>query len=86
MHSGAQDLDPETEACIDTLWAIAAVLSEGESAEVLARLPLSEPITHAPYAVTSEGGEIVVACPNPRAHGLSSLGISESAPMPVAVR
>ena len=86
LRAGVQETDRETDACIDTLWAIAAVLREGESADVLKRLPLSEPVTHAAYAVSEEGGEIVVACPNPRVHGLSRLRITEHAPMPEAVR
>ena len=86
LRSGVQESDPDTDACVDNLWGIAAVLREGESAEVLARLPFTEPVTHAHYTITSANGEVVVECPNPRAHGLSHLRISERSPRPEAVR
>jgi len=50
------------------------------------RIAFDEPVTHARYAITNENGGIVVACPNPQAHGLTRLRVTEDAPMPEASR
>lgn len=86
LHAGVAVDDPETEKCIDTLWAISALVQQGESVEALERLAFSEPVTHAHYAIAHEDGGMVVACPNPQAHGLTRLRITEDAPMPEASR
>ena len=82
LHSGADVADAQ--ACIDELWKISALVQQGASAETLARVPLTEPLTDARYAVTREGDTLIVACPNPALHGLTRLRITADAPMPEA--
>lgn len=86
LHAGVAVDDPAAERCIDTLWEISALVQQGESPEALRRLAFDEPVTHARYAITNENGGIVVACPNPQAHGLTRLRVTEDAPMPEASR
>ncbi len=86
LHAGVAVDDPSAEKCIDTLWEISALVQQGESAEALRRLAFDEPVTHARYAITNEDGGVVVACPNPQAHGLTRLRVTEDAPMPEASR
>jgi hypothetical protein len=86
LHAGVDVEDAGTQACIDELWKVSALVRQGASAETLARLPLTEPLTHARYAVTREGDALVVACPNPTRHGLTRLRITDAAPMPEASR
>ncbi len=87
LKTGIEAADAETEACIDTLWAMSAVLREGESGAALARLPFVEPVTRAGYTIAvADDGETVVDCPNPSVHGLRQLRVSSSAPVPRAVQ
>ena len=86
LHAGVAVDDSGAERCIDTLWEISALVQQGEPAETLRRLPFDEPVTHARYAITNEEGGIVVACPNPQAHGLTRLRVTENAAMPEASR
>lgn len=86
LRNGVQEIDAQTEACIDTLWAISALVQEGEPADALVRLPFAEPITRAAYVISLVDDEIVVDCPNPKAHGLKQLRITQSDPMPEAWR
>jgi hypothetical protein len=82
IRVGATDTDPDTEACIDTLWRVSSLLQnrgfEGEE--------LLEPLTHRPYNVHLSHGETVVECPNPSAHNLRSLHVSSSHRAPEARR
>src|SRR5262245_49248179 len=64
IHNGVVDVDPETEACIDTLWAMSALVQEGESADAIARLPFTEPVTRKAYRMMRENDQIAIECPN----------------------
>jgi hypothetical protein len=86
LHAGAAVDDAGTEACIDRLWQLSALVRQGESADVIAGLGVTDPVTDAPYAVSRDERGVVVACPNPAAHGLTRLRITEAAPMPEALR
>jgi hypothetical protein len=86
LHDGAASTDAGTEQCIDALWRISALVQQGESKEAIARLSIREPLTHAPYAVSKDGGALVVECPNPAAHGLKRLRVRSDAPVPEASR
>lgn len=80
IRVGASDVDADTDACIDTLWQVSSLLQYGSfrGGEWV------EPITKQPYAVHEDHGEIVVECPNPGAHNLSSLHVSSAQRAPEA--
>jgi hypothetical protein len=80
IRVGATDVDDDTDACIDTLWQVSSLLQYGSfrGGEWV------EPITKQPYVVREENGDTVVECPNPSAHNLSSLHVSNAQRAPEA--
>ena len=86
LHAGVPVDDPATEACIDMLWEMSALVQQREPADAIKRLGFTEPVSHQRYAVTDVDGVMVVACPNPEVHGLRSLRVTATDPMPEAAR
>lgn len=82
IRVGATDTDEDTDACIDTLWKISAVLQYGS----LRGSSVLEPVTQRPYLVRQADGDTIVECPNPAAHNLRSLQVSAAHRAPEAVK
>lgn len=72
IRIGATDGDEDTDACVDTLWKISAVLQYGSIRDT----SMLEPLTQRPYLVRHTDGDTIVECPNPAAHNLRSLHVS----------
>jgi hypothetical protein len=74
LHQGSYAGDPKTDQCIANLWHISRLLQEGKG------LPanLVCPASGRPYI--KQGGRVV--CPNPQAHKLSLLSVSQAHPVP----
>jgi len=81
IRIGVTDTDEDTDACIDTLWRISAVLQYGSyrGGEIL------EPLTQRPYLVRHTDDDTIVECPNPAAHSLRSLQVSATHRAPEAL-
>ncbi|MDO8914989.1 MAG: hypothetical protein Q7W16_02760 [Coriobacteriia bacterium] len=68
--------------CVNNLWAFGAAMQ----ADTTAPSSLSCPATSAPYRTEKSSGaaSTLVSCPNPAEHGLASLSVSGSSPIPEA--
>ena len=78
IRIGTYDTDAQTDLCIHNLWSISSHFQGSSGLD----MDISEPISNAPYTIETHNGEMIVACPNPAAHGLRSLQVRESVPVP----
>lgn len=80
IRLGTYATNENTDKCIKNLWLIARLLQEGKQ-------PTGAfPETGRAYVLTTGEGDIVVGCPNPGAHGFSSISVSRKHPVPRIVK
>jgi hypothetical protein len=78
LRSGPNTTDRLTDGCIANLWKIAGMFQDH-------RYPGTEivcPATKKPYTVISAGGNTIVRCPSPEAHGVKEIAASLKCPRP----
>jgi hypothetical protein len=77
-HDGTVVTDATGDRCVANLWTIAAAMSERGPIDTSLRCPASR----RPYVTTSEGGVMVVSCPDAAAHGATSISVRSDALVP----
>ena len=82
IRTGPMTSAGSCDECVQNLWSASAALGERRDPPSDLRCPASG----AAYRIEREAGMIVVACPNPEEHKLSSLSVSSERRVPEAVR
>lgn len=82
LREGVLDTDAQTDACIESLWALAAQAQETGKIDTAVTCPSSS----AAYVTSGSPEDMVISCPNPGTHGLSALSIAVQDGVPRAER
>jgi len=81
LRTGTYETDAVTDRCIRQLWVLSKQLQENRLPESFPPCPMSG----RSYTLVQEEDDIVIRCPTPEEHGLTSLSVSLNSPVPLAV-
>jgi len=81
IRQGSYATDAGADRCIENLWLISKGLGEGSKTP---EKDMVCPVSVQPYRVDVVDGNMIVSCPDPKSHGLSSLHVSRKNPVPEA--
>jgi len=82
LRHGTLETDKRTDACLQILWKVSALLQQG-------RLPdktLLCPASQKPFMVTEIAGDIIVSSPNPELYGFKAMRVSKKNPVPELIK
>ncbi len=81
LRHGVAKTDALTDQCVAQLWRLSRTLQDGQIPGILPLCPKSS----RQYVVDRTENDTVISCPTPESHGLASLSVSRSNPVPNAV-
>jgi hypothetical protein len=78
IRIGVQSTNRQADKCIDNLWTVAERMPVSKDTAA----GLACPASGKPYVTLVQGGAVIVSCPSPASHDLSSLSVNSQTLVP----
>lgn len=82
LRHGTFETDKLTDACIQNLWKVSALLQQGKLPDKKLLCPASQK----PFNITETDGDIVASSPNPELYGFKAIRVSKRKPVPELIK